>query len=309
MHVGSLTASQCEFSDNTVTDGGGALFGSHGGGISVVGGDPVRLKNSTVSGNSTAGSGGGVYFNQETLAAAVLTLENCTVAFNSAGDYGGGVRRRGLDGVLELHNSLISNNTSNNGPDCDGTVESLGYNLIQDLSDCTVNGDLTGVLTGVDPLLGPLESIGGHTRTHELAAGSPALDAGDPASYPGQDQRGVLRPSDGNCSGAGGGDLGALERALALDADPEAVSPGDTLTFTTVSGKPGGLAMLAVVDVSGVSLFFNLGLGVLGVDGRRTLMLGIPPGLEGLEMTFLALGTDACDKLAVSNSEVVVFED
>ena len=45
-----------------------------------------------------------------------------------------------------------------------------------------------------DALLGPLADNGGPTLTHALLAGSPAIDAGDPATAPATDQRGVVRP-------------------------------------------------------------------------------------------------------------------
>ena len=71
-----------------------------------------------------------------------------------------------------------------------GTVTSHGYNLSSD------NGGgfliATGDQINTDPLLGPLQNNGGPTFTHELLAGSPALDAGDPNFTPPPlyDQRG-----------------------------------------------------------------------------------------------------------------------
>ena len=97
--------------------------------------------------------------------------------------------------------------------DCAGPLLSRGYNLIQTRgADCTVTGDLTGVIGG-DPLLAPLAFNGGPTRTHLLGVRSPARDAGNPAT-PGStsiacrptDQRGVTRPVGARC------DLGATEQ-------------------------------------------------------------------------------------------------
>ena len=54
-----------------------------------------------------------------------------------------------------------------------------------------------GDQVGVNPLLGPLADNGGPTMTHALLAGSPAIDAGDPAALAGMggipmfDQRGA----------------------------------------------------------------------------------------------------------------------
>jgi hypothetical protein len=70
--------------------------------------------------------------------------------------------------------------------------------------------------TESDPIIPRLDSLadnGGPTQTHALQIGSPALNTGNPA-VPGSggnaceptDQRGFLRPADGNC------DIGAFER-------------------------------------------------------------------------------------------------
>ena len=53
-------------------------------------------------------------------------------------------------------------------------------------------GGSNGNLDNVDPLLGALKNHGGNTRTMDPSAGSPAVDAGDPAFTPppSYDQRG-----------------------------------------------------------------------------------------------------------------------
>ena len=95
------------------------------------------------------------------------------------------------------------------------TLTSQGHNLIE-TSFCSITGDTTGNVVGVDPLLGPLAANGGPTETHEPLPGSPVLDAGDPAA-PGSggtaceatDQRGVARPQGPRC------DIGAVELVVA----------------------------------------------------------------------------------------------
>ena len=59
------------------------------------------------------------------------------------------------------------------------SITSLGYNLVENTT-CTINGDSTGVITGLDPQLGPLQDNGGPTFTHILLAASPAIDAANP---------------------------------------------------------------------------------------------------------------------------------
>lgn len=64
-----------------------------------------------------------------------------------------------------------------------------------------------------DPLLGPLQDNGGHTLTHALSSGSPAIDAGSPVACPPADQRSFFRPIDGNGDGLASCDIGAFEFA------------------------------------------------------------------------------------------------
>jgi hypothetical protein len=86
-------------------------------------------------------------------------------------------------------------------------------------------------LSEVDPLLGPLQPNGGPTPTHALQLGSPAIDAipsaactydhdGDPETPEialTKDQRGGMRPREGNGSAPSGCDIGAYEVAACAD--------------------------------------------------------------------------------------------
>jgi hypothetical protein len=62
-----------------------------------------------------------------------------------------------------------------------------------------------------DPLLESLWFNGGFTMTHALGEGSPAIDAGDPLSFPDTDQRGFPRPIDGDGDDDAVCDMGAYE--------------------------------------------------------------------------------------------------
>lgn len=95
-----------------------------------------------------------------------------------------------------------------------------------DDSDCSITpqpGDQIGTgANPIDPRLGPLQENGGPTKTHALLFGSPAIDAvsdecgcitiGDSPEAVDQDQRGELRPMDGNMDREAYCDIGAYEK-------------------------------------------------------------------------------------------------
>jgi len=88
-------------------------------------------------------------------------------------------------------------------------IATLGYNLAD---DDTCNLDETGDMGDVaDVGIGPLEDNEGPTLTHALLEGSPAIDTGDNDACPNNDQRGSIRPADGDEDGTFVCDIGAFE--------------------------------------------------------------------------------------------------
>ncbi len=180
-----------------------------GGGIFMECG-PVTLVNSTISRNKgtsefPGGSDGGGVFNAGN---DPVTLINSTLTRNMA-DRGGGLSFQ----HYVLRNTILAGNIAATAPDCT-ELTSEGFNLIGSTSGCDVEGDTTGNIIGVDPLLGPLQDNGGPTETHALLPGSPAIDAGNPVlgctdaddAPLTTDQRGEKRPVRKEC------DIGAYER-------------------------------------------------------------------------------------------------
>lgn len=104
-------------------------------------------------------------------------------------------------GTLTVQSCILAANAASD-TNVFGAIVDAGYNL---------NSDATGVLTSgtslnnTNPDLGTLGNYGGPTPTIPLLAGSPAIDAADPAAFPPTDQRGFPRPS------GYGPDIGAFE--------------------------------------------------------------------------------------------------
>ena len=230
-----VTIERSEVSGNTVDGGGGGIYSS--GTLVVV--------NSTLSGNSAGGDGGGLY----AVESPDNHLYNVTISANAAGTAGGqtgdGGGVRALGGVYAA-NTIVAGNSDNSGggdqhPDCSGTLNSNGYNLVGNVTGCTVSGDNTGNQVGVDPLLGPLQNNGGSTLTHALLAGSPAVDGGNPGGC--RDHDGVLLATDQRSfdrpgNGSSLCDIGAYE---AGSPPPPTATPTSTPVVTpTATATPPG---------------------------------------------------------------------
>ena len=201
------------------TISGNFTFGQYanGGGVSAGSSNSLTVDNSTIYGNSTNGtdaSGGGLFSN----ANAGPTITNSTIFDNYSYVNGGGIYANGDNPPMTLANTIVSGNRLNGlGPDLwspDETFQS-SFSLIGDPSDAIINSTVSGSnITGVDPVLGPLQDNGGPTYTDALPAASPAVDAGSSASV--LDQRGLLRPvaqgaARSTAAGANCADIGAFE--------------------------------------------------------------------------------------------------
>ncbi len=154
----------------------------------------TTILNSTVSGNTANLRGGGV-FN----AGGLTAILHSTVAQNSTPSFGqgAGVASLGTASLAQtaVSNSIVADNFAASdpmNPDDDvafvdglfeNTIVSQGYNLVE-AGIALGSFNQPGDLTGVDPMLGPLQNNGGFTGTHALLPGSPAIEAGDPAFDP-----------------------------------------------------------------------------------------------------------------------------
>jgi len=212
----------------------GNLAGSGGGAIASFSDTLSRLTNVTISGNSTVEFGGGIGN-----VTGPLVLTNVTLSGNTAlGEDGGAIDNSDPESSVQLKNTIVAGDS---GINCSGVLASLGHNLSSDAS-CGFSGP--GDLNNTNPLLGPLQDNGGPTKSHALLSGSPAIDAGDNAGSPSTDQRGVLRPQDGNSDGNAVVDIGAYEVVGS--------GPPHTLTITPPgpSGTPNPVASSGTASLS-----------------------------------------------------------
>ncbi len=183
-----------------------------GGGLFVSG--PTSIKNSTVSGNTSAGFGGGIYVDSVASTPSLL-LEHVTVAANVSDSEGGGLYVSNAGSIVaSIGNSLIASNASGStGTDCQATLVSLGGNLIGDTKtnrDGVVTCQLTGGVSDqldqrarIDDLS---KAVTGGRAIHELRADSSAVNGAILANCASVDQRGLTRADP---AGGTGCDIGA----------------------------------------------------------------------------------------------------
>lgn len=277
-------------------------FASIGGGI-FNSQSTLLMTNSTLIDNTSFG-GAGLYNSSWGLA----TLASVTVTGNSAsGVWGGIVKADAFSEDLTIRGSIVFDNSPSN---CE-SVTSAGYNLLGAV--CSLSGDLTGNVTGQDPLLGGRQDNGGFTETHAIGGGSPAINAGPPggcldASGPTltADQRGVSRSNGGRC------DIGAYEVGsggpvivdVADQATLEDLPVGPLAVLVADSDTPAASASLAfALASSDQGVVQNAGLVLAGSGGSRAFTATPAPDASGAATITVTVqdgsGLQASDQLAL----------
>ena len=280
-YPGTVVVMNCVVTNNSTTANGGGI--SNGG--------RAILINTTISGNTSYGAGGGLY--AVTGGLADLMAINLTITGNRSYN-GGGVFRD--SGPVRFKNSLIAGNFQLNGTtpsDVGGTLDPLSsYNLIgTGGSGGLSNGFNNNQVAVADPRLGPLANNGGPTFTHALLSDSPALDAGDncvtQASHCGEpkipplstDQRGFNRLVDGpDPDNTATVDIGAYESQLTLARLPDTNTNEDTqLVVPFDAGNPSTIASVTA-NSSNPTLVPNDSAHLSATFAGNTGVVTINPG-------------------------------
>ncbi len=319
--------SRSTIADNTATDGGGGIMTN----------GRVELINDTVADNTVSGKVG--------KAGAGLS------GFGPASEQpaGGGANAANFS----LVNTIVANNTYVGTPptllNCGGKGEgdpgarfySMGYN-IEDGVSCglTASGDHPGV----NPQLGPLADNGGGTLTMALLPGSPAIDAGNSALCPNDDQRAQMGRADGNLDGVFQCDIGAYElfvhtadlhidnvdapdsvyvdatftAAATLHVDPAATTPATGVKLIT-SALPSSVTLNAAsvaapggtMNCTEAAAVVSCAVGTLSPDSKATVTLTLQASEpnSGAAITFTASQTAPVDPNLSNNSAKVTFAE
>lgn len=186
------------FADGNPTAYGGAIY---------IGNGNIEINNSVLSGN-TAPDGGAIYVD----AGANVNMNSTTIGYNiSNGSLspmgtasGGGIYNNG--GNINIKNTIIASNIdmtdpTPHGPNCYGTITSLGYNIIGDVSNCSITSSASDTVDINDTTIGFMMNSTG--IINGLFESSVAIDSGICTSN--FDINGDSRPQGNGC------DVGAYE--------------------------------------------------------------------------------------------------
>lgn len=307
---GTLTISQCTFSNNQAASGG-AIYTSGGaltlssstfsnnqasglGGAIDVSAGTANISFSTLNNNSSAGSGGGIANG----GGGAVTITNSTISQNAANSsQGGGIFVD--NGTVTLTNSIVAANTASAGPDAFGALTDGGQNIIGDGTGESgisngANGDLVGTTAAaVATKLAALGNYGGPTKTLVPQPGSPAICAGSAASIPSgvtTDQRGVSIGAGGYCP-AGTIDVGAVQTDYA--GPVFTVQPSPSNIPATI------LQSILISPAPAVSVTEN---GV-GINGATVTMTDAEGALAGSKTAATAAGLATFGSLKIGTPE------
>ena len=304
-HGGGISSNDGYISSINSTISGNSTngYGALGGGINASY-SGVYLTNSTVSSNSTFGElsrGGGILFGGNAYVgddSSFLSVGSSTITGNSSAGIGGGIALGDGTSIQSasgrLDNSIVAGNTDNGtAPDilisANGSVE-INHSLIGDTTGSGITATTgAGNILNQSALLGPLANNGGPTLTHALLDGSPAINAGDNTQVTFGDD--FLLETDQRGEGfdrvfGSSVDIGAFELQLFVTPSPTIVSA--TINEGGVLVRPDLWNTLTVV--------FNTNVSVSADD--LTLFNDSPQGIE-IDLAGIGFNYDSSTSTAI----------
>ncbi len=332
VNAGTAVVTNSTFFNNRANEGGAILSGVS-----------LTVVNSTFSANESEFSGSAI-----SNLSGSTTIVNSTIVGNRADSDGSG---SGAFAVYtettpyEMRNTIVAGNLAGLGSTASDVAGAItgSNNLIGDASSAGgfvhgVDGNIvgnagSGTLALSSILNTTLANNGGSTRTHALATGSLAIDAGDNAyaTTNGQiggtalitDQRGAGFDRIVNSLV----DIGAFEAPVAVVTQADlfvtleasgsgTVVAGETLTYTITVGNdgpstaddvsfantlPAGTTFVEVVDVSGAT--FDFTTPAVGATGAITGTLASLPATESASFQIVVrVGSSVAQSTLITNT-------
>ncbi|MBL9143866.1 MAG: hypothetical protein JNM99_09310 [Verrucomicrobiaceae bacterium] len=304
LHDGVVSVSYCTFTENSADLRGGGIFNDSA---------KVTISHCTFWGNSADRQGGAVR-NGPT---GLMTLRHCTFSANSASSDGRAIFD--YNNRMTLDRCVSAGNFGAAGQDIDtreDSIELVGTSIFSTpITGITFTG--TGSILMADPLLLPLASNGGPTKTCALSAGSPAMNAGGGSAIK-SDQRGFRIVS--------APDLGAFETQLGgsftFSSTGFSTNEGSTATVTIKRlGGSEGTASVRVFTQTGTASAADFTArtdaatsNVLFWEGQDTATISIATTsdslLEANELfsVKLSLPSPGCTLGAITTATVVIVD-
>ena len=177
----TLTITNCVIRDNFAPFGGGIFNSAIQSGTAE-----LTISNSTLSGNSTSGTGGGIYnYGVGNFNFASVVMTDCTVSGNSAVSGGGIISDGSVSGevVVIINNSTISGNTATQkGGGIYNSGVSTTHNAWTRVTDSTISGNSAamggGCFNSADQGWGTLELLYSTMTNNSAGQGGGVFNTG-----------------------------------------------------------------------------------------------------------------------------------
>lgn len=249
---GELTLEDCTVRDNTANCAGGITNGGN-----------LTLIRSTLFGNTATDVGGAICNGN------VLTIRQCTFSGNHSVNRAGAIANWG---PLDIQHATIANNTAVNFEGgiakYAGTL-TMGYTIVAG-NHASSTPNLLGAIdtptgpnvTSGDPLLAPLDTHGGITRTMPPLRYSPAIN---PATDSGvtTDQRGFSRSGTPDIGAA---EYGPVVQVISINDS----GPGSLRHAVAIAAEQGGVVEIAP-QLGGQTV--TLTSGPIAFSGKESLLV------------------------------------